>query len=441
MLYTVDTIQSYFTFDVAMQESYGDPRTDAGAGLVAANAPTTTFATLASGTVTAGAVANLTVNQPSITTTTHCVAPVGSVKSLIRMVRLVSRGAIIEEIDDYGLLDQILTEVTTPRDELESLGFLEGAQAHGYDYQTKFAQHVSRWAPALNSNDGASLYRRFAFKLDKLGFFGTQHYVPLEWLPVTIEITFHQANACLRQHWTSVTAVGLTPSFYVKNPTFNAQLLTFNAEYTSAVNNKIATDGAVIPVKSWRSTTRFFTGKSDKMILSNKVKSLTRIMVVPRQQKVMNSYGLGMDQFVSALYTTADNTNIDDYGAAYATTKTELESYRFLIGSTPITDHSVYCLAGGAEQAMEMVKFFRTLGHDLSIGKVGQDTTYSTAGSKIWNSDAFKAEYGLICQNFNLEMVRLSFCFLVVYSLLTPSLYRLRATMCSAANSLIPLVI
>jgi hypothetical protein len=120
-------------------------------------------------------------------------------------------------------------------------------------------------------------------------------------------------------------------------------------------------------------------------------------MIAPRQNRVINSYGVGADQFCSRVMTT------NEYGCPYATVDTELESYRFLIGSTPITDHSIQCSYGGAQQLAEFQKFFRAMGADINLPNMWMDKT-GLDGSNCW-FDGFKYYYGLICQNFNLEMV------------------------------------
>ena len=96
-------------------------------------------------------------------------------------------------------------------------------------------------------------------------------------MPITVEIIFHNADACLRSDlWPNATTTASssvltaistgsastwsslhsTKSFRITEPCFQAQLLSFNSEYTQAVNSKIASEGCVIPIKSWKTTTR-----------------------------------------------------------------------------------------------------------------------------------------------------------------------------------------
>ena len=252
---------------------------------------------------------------------------------------------------------------------------------------------------------------------------------------MTIEIVFQSPDKCLRGHWYNSSGTvtrQFTPSatsFYVYNPIFHMQLLQFNSEYTSAVNNKIASDGAVLPIKTWRHTSRYYTGPSDKMILTNKMKSLTRIFCVPRQASVVNSGGLGMDTYCSLIPgygTTNPNAALNgpQITNSAETTQVELWNYRWLIGSTPVTgelctinyiylffchrsffffllDHAIDCMYGGAMQFMELVKTVRSMGHEVTFGKCGRNSAYGNNG---W-VDNFKQEFGLIAQNFNLEMI------------------------------------
>lgn len=356
-------------------------------------------------TITTAASAATALNDG---TPTDNLIPLNGIASMISMVRLVSRGQIIEEISEYGLIHQIVHEVTIPRDELASTGWISGEAPRGTNTTTaKIANRAPNYRNTTTGDASTTGARRFCFKLDQLGFFASQHYIPLEWMPVTIEITFHQVNRCLRTDnfagaggppfpiadniWSSAT-------YLITEPQFHSELLTFNAEYTAAVNNKIVSDGAIIPIKSYRHTSQFFTGRSQKMILTMKVKSLTRLLVVPRLNSVVTNGGLGMDQFISK-WTQNANQPAGVATVSASTPAAEFTHYRFLIGSNPVTDHSIDCRNGGANQAMEVVKYFRSLGNDLSFGYVN-DVVSSGAFA-----DNFKTEYGLIAQNFNLEKI------------------------------------
>jgi hypothetical protein len=130
------------------------------------------------------------------------------------------------------MLDTIITETTTPAADLASRGWISGSTPHGVDYMSKIARKVPMYSSTV---DGATYVpkRRFAFKLDKLGFFRSQHYLPLEWIPVTIEIILAQPNTCLRKCWSFASPPAVksgTPVFKIEEPTFHCQLLTFNSE-------------------------------------------------------------------------------------------------------------------------------------------------------------------------------------------------------------------
>jgi hypothetical protein len=78
----LDTTNSYFTFDLTL--SIND-------GTVAVNTVTATEPTFSSATNTES-----WKSGPVTTADDSAVVPVGGITSLIRMVRLISRGAIIE---------------------------------------------------------------------------------------------------------------------------------------------------------------------------------------------------------------------------------------------------------------------------------------------------------------------------------------------------------
>jgi len=355
-------------------------------------------------TITSGAAAATLLNDG---TDTDSLIPLNGIASMISMVRLVSRGQIIEEISEYGLIHQIVHEVTTPRDELASTGWIAGECPRGTNTTAgKITNRALNYHTAATASTTSSGVRRFCFKLDQLGIFASQHYIPLEWIPMTIEVTFHQVNRCLRTDNFGTTgtpdaiadAIWSGATYLITEPQFHAELLTFNAEYTAAVNNKIVTDGAIIPIKSYRHTSQFFTGSTQKMILTMKVKSLTRLLVVPRLNSTVNNGGLGMDQFISSWTQNAEKP--DGVSTVSGSTAAgEFTFYRFLIGSSPVTDHSIDCRNGGANQAMEVMKYFRSLGNDLSFGYASD-----VVGTGAYANN-FKSEYGLIAQNFNLEKI------------------------------------
>ena len=226
----LDTTNSYFTFDA---QFFYDGTT---AATNTVSTPELVF------TLTGSPLAQDDISNPYALPSANAAIPFGGITSLIRMVRLVSRGAIVEEIDNYAMLSNIVKEVTCDEDELRTRGFISGDYPHGVDYQSKFANRVQMFS-SRGSASGSNSIRRFAFKLDQLGFFRSQHYLPLEWLPVTIELIFHQPAQCMTNAWTVAASPAIggsyTPSFTITEPTFHAQLLQFNSEYTSAVNNKV----------------------------------------------------------------------------------------------------------------------------------------------------------------------------------------------------------
>lgn len=105
-----------------------------------------------------------------------------------------------------------------------------------------------------------------------------------------------------------------------------------------------------------------------------------------------------MDQYISKW--TQDANKVDGASTMSASTAAgEFTFYRFLVGSNPITDHSIDCRNGGANQAQEVVKFFRALGNDLSFGYC-----CDVVGTGAY-VDNFKTDVGLIAQNFMLEKI------------------------------------
>jgi hypothetical protein len=87
------------------------------------------------------------------------------------------------------MLDTILKEVSTNAGELASTGWVEGMHPPGYTLMDKVLAGAPMYAPTAprtGTMDADLKYRTFAFKLDKLGFFASQHYIPLEWVSVTL---------------------------------------------------------------------------------------------------------------------------------------------------------------------------------------------------------------------------------------------------------------
>jgi len=135
------------------------------------------------------------------------------------------------------------------------------------------------------------------------------------------------------------------------------------------------------------------------------MKSLTRILCVPRQARVANTYGLGVNQYPSHIIATTANG-----GRAYVTAERELQNYRWLIGSTPITDHVIDCTKGGASQAQEMIKFFVGMTGTVNFPRptVPVIATADNLAPNIHHQhfyDNFRTEMGLICQNLSLENI------------------------------------
>jgi hypothetical protein len=128
---------------------------------------------------------------------------VNGVTSLIRFVRITSRGYIIEEIDNYGMLDSIFKEVTTPMDETKSVGWIGGYASRHQAAKAVAATsaYPTGVASTTSATDGSYTFAHShadmsrvtnnkklwagkttkCFRLDMAGFFKSNHYIPLEW--------------------------------------------------------------------------------------------------------------------------------------------------------------------------------------------------------------------------------------------------------------------
>ena len=206
-----------------------------------------------------------------------------NIASIFSRVRVLYGSLVLEDIQDFNILQRIFTEVLTPVGVSEgNRGIFQGiaplsqtgtlatniagldAELYKFD-RINYHSVEDQTGPGTPTAVG-SCVRRYAIPINT-GVFQQKRLLPLEFMSSQLQIEFTLADAVDSQHWivgagagspaipsASVTGVGL--------PEIIAELLEFDAEFDRAVFQGLGR-GLAIPFQSWHMTSYNINPGSD----------------------------------------------------------------------------------------------------------------------------------------------------------------------------------
>lgn len=192
-----------------------------------------------------------------------------NIASIFRRVRVLYGSLVLEDIQDYNILQRLFTEtLSTAGTSSSSTGIFQGI---GYNSRkngnTTFATALDRYnyhsitelnntSPENTATTQGQTVRRYAIPINT-GVFQQKRLIPLKFMSSNLQIEFELAEAVDCQIWTvgtvgtptipatSVTEVGL--------PEIIAELLEFDADFDVSVFESLKS-GLAIPYQSWHVT-------------------------------------------------------------------------------------------------------------------------------------------------------------------------------------------
>jgi len=202
-----------------------------------------------------------------------------NIASIFRRVRVLYGSLVLEDIQDYNILQRMFTEVLqssgttcSNSSQYQGIGPLSNYQqsqatifngpfSAGYKF-ARFNYHSQ-----ITSNDGTtltgtpgSIARRYCIPINT-GVFQQKRLLPLKFMSSQLQIEFELADGVDCQHWIRGTNTVDPPTPTVPNsvrtvvglPEIVAELLEFDAEFDQAVFQGLK-QGLAIPFQSWHMT-------------------------------------------------------------------------------------------------------------------------------------------------------------------------------------------
>lgn len=295
-----------------------------------------------------------------------------NIASIFRRVRVLYGSLVLEDIQDYNILQRMFTEVLLPS------GFAQGKvgmyQGIGNLSNTGQAQQTTIASPAIsmwqndrlnyhsieaedntNVTDVGRTVRRYAIAMNT-GVFQQKRLLPLKFMSSQLQIEFEIAPAVDCQIW--YLGVGGTPTIptdcrvEVGLPEIVAELLEFDSEFDRAVFEGLGR-GLAIPFQSWHMNSfNISPGIYQQVNIQESSRSVRYALagLTDDNQRTLTRdahlfFG-GFSYDVSEKETTNAATMNYLYGSAWVNNTSPIESFQWRLGGVYYPSQPVPCYGG-----------------------------------------------------------------------------------------------
>lgn len=287
-----------------------------------------------------------------------------NIASIFRRVRILYGSLVLEDIQDYNILQRMFTEITMPSgssNESQSLMYM-GIGPHKYQASTaattpfplnynnqRFNYHATG-TENVETNVGITP-RRYIMSINT-GLFQQHNLIPLKFMANQLQVEFEIADAADCVIWTQGTGAGAAvPSacqVLVGLPEIVAELLEFDSEFDAAVYDILGT-GLPIYFQSWHMTTQYIaTSLINQLNIQETARSVRYCLAV-----LLDDAMRTIKADAHTFYAGLQNTNPGDRTAATTTQNNCLsaeasliESFQWRLGGTYYPSQPVPCYFG-----------------------------------------------------------------------------------------------
>lgn len=312
---------------------------------------------------------------------------------LIKRVRWMYGGMPLEDIEGYGRLARILTEVAVGEGYRRSAGaIMDGMSTGFFDDSEDFVLGSSGEVPEyVLSAAGLTVTRTYAIQLFT-GIATLKKLLPLKWMAAQFSLVLEWnsvADAIISLPTTSSTGVT------VDNINYIAELMEFDSVYDAAFVSGMQTMGVPLKFTSWRRYHTNITGSNEFIQIHERARSIkSALAVICDKDPVLYR---DSNLFYYDVGTTASTDGV----SAEATPSTaKVRSFQWRVGGKYYPAQPVDCSKGAPEAYLELAKTINTLGDysfENNISLYDWTSTYGHAGrghkfiisAEFENSDVF----------------------------------------------------
>ena len=244
-------------------------------------------------------------------------------------------GELLEDLQDYGLLVNLMHKANAPKDYTEHMGKI----VNGYQ-----KDEASRMALAANSEGGQSGSQQYCIGLEASGILGSQSkYLPIKYISGSLmcEITLAPYAKCCR-------GKAVNRSYAIDQCEYICDSIQFEDAFDAAALQQVSTQGIQIHFDSFTRHTVSLTRSTGQQshLLAQNVKSLKSAYMVVRKDEDISS---------------REEDSLSKY------TSYNIQSLQWDLGGKLYPSAPLPCKQGGAKVATESLKAWNRF-RDVSGG-------------------------------------------------------------------------
>lgn len=290
-----------------------------------------------------------------------------NISSIFRRVRVLYGSLVLEDIQDYNILQRLFTEVVTPAGtNISCTSMYQGIGATKRNYNQDVTTTVANRTPspfdrnAIRFNyhstgvedspaNVGTTTRRYMIPLNT-GLFQQRNLIPLKFMASQLSIEIEVADAVDCVTWVAGTDAlgdisGTVPSackVEVGLPELVTELLEFDSEFDKAVF-RILAKGLPIYFQSWHVTTQNVTpGLRSQLNIQETARSVRYALAVLLDDTNRTIYR-DAHHFVASLNCTQVDQIADQNNVTQNRNDSAIESYQWRLGGTYYPSQPVSC--------------------------------------------------------------------------------------------------
>lgn len=327
------------------------------------------------GTFTAGTASLIPTTTP-VTTLNWQLAQGGfafqqNIASIFRRVRVLYGSLVLEDIQDYNILQRMLTAILVPAGSnmsestlIQGIGYYDTLNVNNwaYSYPNRFNYHAELTSNgAVVSNSVGTAIHRYAIPINT-GVFQQKRLIPLKFMSSQLAIEFELADAVDCQIWiigTTGAAIPTATQTEVGLAEVNAELLEFDSEFDRAVFTGLST-GLAIPFQSWHMTSQNIANTNQATVNIQESSRSVRYALAALTNDAFRTLTFDAHLFLPALNTsnptqianiqTTLATNYFNFVGADNVNSTLMSQYQWRLGGVYYPSQPVPVYGGSALQ-------------------------------------------------------------------------------------------
>ena len=273
--------------------------------------------------------------------------------ALIRRLRILYGGMVLEDIQEYSTLSKIMYDTTVSEEYKAGAGsLLEGTFHPSHrtsgvlaDAYAEFADLATKAPQAYNSSSRQIILNCMS------GILNSKKLFPLKWMAAqfAIEIELNEADRALIS-----SARLINPNYQLSNVCYIAEIMDFDSSFDYAFLTGLKSSGVPVKFSSWH-------------WYAHNLQSLTQAQIHERARSIKSAFSVVKDTVVDkgvdfdVFYHDA-NSSYSSAGITQAAQEASISEFQYRVGGKYHPAQPVDCTNGASEAYLELAKTINSLG-------------------------------------------------------------------------------